>query len=138
MSVAPLSINSLPLCILHRIFNELSPRDLSRASSVCQLWRRLNRDNSGELRWRRLYSTRWSLKNAQKHELSFWCDVYRQKVVEANVWQGKYSQDALIGHRASIRSIQILPQLNLLASGTDLFFTRALEYVKRQVLLTGL
>eukprot|EP00210_Caulerpa_lentillifera_P009085 g8667.t1 len=118
MSVASLSINSLPLCVLHRIFNELKPRDLCRASSVCQLWRKLNRDNFGQLRWRRLYATRWSLQKTQNHEFSYWCDIYREKVMESNAWLRKYSQDALIGHRASIRSIQILPHLNLIASGS--------------------
>ena len=37
-------MNEVPDAVVHLVFDHLGPRDLCRASAVCQRWRALNRD----------------------------------------------------------------------------------------------
>lgn len=109
------SLSALPHCVLHRIFNHLSPRDLCRASAVCRLWRHLNRDVVGERRWERVYSARWPLKNPSSGR---WAELYADKVQQCTAFRGRFFNDGLFGHKAGIRSLRLLPSQNLLATGS--------------------
>ena len=39
-------MNEAPDAVVHLVFDFLGPRDLCRASAVCQRWRALNRDTA--------------------------------------------------------------------------------------------
>lgn len=73
-------INHLPPGILHWIFELLGPRDLARASGVCKLWRRLNRDKASNAQWRSFYTARWRVFGAP--EDTCWQSLYGSKMKE--------------------------------------------------------
>ncbi len=110
------SLASLPHCILQRVFHCLSPRDLCHVSAVCRLWRQLNRDVVGERRWQRHYTCRWPLHVTSPSRP--WAELYAERVSQSTAFRGRFFHDGLIAHRAGVRSLRLLPQENLLATGS--------------------
>lgn len=116
MSYEP-HINTLPAGILHKIFGFLGPRDLCMASAVCRLWRDLNQDEMTDRHWKALYCHRWAPTEFQEARKT-WQKQYSVKMRTTQVWRGRYQQDSLFGHKAGVRCIKLLPERNLVATGS--------------------
>ncbi|CAD7702998.1 unnamed protein product, partial [Ostreobium quekettii] len=114
-----LHLNGMPTGVLHKIFHLLGPRDLSRAGSVCRLWRALNRDDAADCRWRALYAQRWPLAG-EGDPICRWQAAYGAKVLRTRVWRGKCETDSLFGHKAGVRCARLLPERGLAATGAGL------------------
>ncbi|GMH40385.1 hypothetical protein BSKO_08289 [Bryopsis sp. KO-2023] len=112
-----LHINHLHSSVLQTIFGALGPKDLCRSSAVCTLWRDLNLDKVAEQRWRRFYSARWQLRG-EKDRMTGWQKLYGAKIRKSRIWQGQYQADSLFGHKGGVRCIKLLPERNLVATGS--------------------
>jgi hypothetical protein len=113
------SINQLPGGLLNHIFAFLGPVDLCRVTATCRLWRRLNRDRAANTTWRRFYCSRWHSALEAVNDVNdvCWQSMYGSKMLQGKAWSGKYHSDALYGHKAAVRCLQLLPSHNLLVTG---------------------
>lgn len=112
-----LHINQLHSGILQTIFGALGPKDLCRASAVCTLWRELNQDKVAERLWRKFYSARWALRGEEDRNAG-WQKLYGAKVRKSRIWQGQFQADTLFGHKGGVRCIKLLPEKNVVATGS--------------------
>lgn len=112
-----LHINQLHSSVLQTIFGALGPKDLCRASAVCTQWRDLNLDKVAERRWRKFYSARWRI-NGWTDQHAGWQKLYATKIRKSHIWQGQSRSDSLFGHKGGVRCIKLLPEGNLIATGS--------------------
>lgn len=111
-----LNVNSLPAGVHHHIFSYLGPRDLCAVSGTCKLWFDLNRDAASNRKWKHFYSKKWRVQRLGPAG-SCWQEMYGSKMQNAKSWTGRFIPSNLHAHRGGVRSIQILPHCNLLATG---------------------
>ena len=107
----------LPTNVIENIFTGLGPKDLACASGVCNSWRSV----AMYAPWETYYSSRWPISpfiTSQATSKS-WYSVFSSRMILARSFiRGRPQVDALPGHNSGVKAAQIIPESNLLLTGS--------------------
>lgn len=106
----------LPKNVLEHIFTALGPRDLAIASGVSSSWHAA----AVLAPWNAYYATRWPISPSISAQAvgSSWHSVFSSRMALARSFRGRPQLDRLPGHNSGVKAAQIIPESNLLLTGS--------------------
>lgn len=108
-------ISDLPDGALHHVFSCLgTPRDLCAVSLLCRRWRSSASD--GKL-WQPLFAQAWNENSLRQCAQTPWQTLYGTKMRQAAFYRERPRSEPLVGHRAGVRCVGLLPAASIAVTG---------------------